>query len=227
MNNEYIFIKMIIADSSAIISLAMNCMSSIMNELDIDIVVTDSVYEEIVTYPMNTKRYALESMRIKKLFSDGIVTIKNPSNDLTDKILNNSNSIFQINGRSLKILHEAEAEALALAKELNADAFLIDERTTRLLLENPNDLKELLSYRNQKNIAINYKELESLRRLVPKIPIIRSTEVAAIAYEKGIITKNIGMTGTHVLEAVLCALKFSGCAISWDEINEYKRIISE
>src|SRR3989338_756671 len=216
---------MIVADSSSIISLAMNCMSRVIYDLDIDLVVTDRVYEEIVAHPINTKRYALESMRIKKLFSDGIATIKNPSKDLTDKILDNSNSIFKIDGRSLNILHAAEAGALALSRELNADAFLIDERTTRLLLENPNELSELLSYRNQKNIKIDYRGLESLRKLVPKIPIIRSTEIAAIAYEKGIIANNIGMTGTHVLEAVLCALKFSGCAISWDEINEYKKII--
>jgi len=62
--------KTIVADSSSIISLAVNCMSSVLAELSAKIVVTGGIYDEIVSRPITSKRYALESLRIRRLFSE-------------------------------------------------------------------------------------------------------------------------------------------------------------
>ena len=52
------------------------------------------------------------------------------------------------------------------------------------------------------------------------IKIIRSTELAYVAYKKGLLRYKNG----DVLGAVLYGLKFKGAAISGDEIEEIKKI---
>lgn len=217
---------MIVADSSSMISLGMNCMSQVLNSLGVHITVTPAIYDEIVTRPMGSKRYALEAIRIKKLFSEGVLSVEEADRSTTDSILKAANSIFGIRKKSLKIIHRGEAEALALIKGIGADAFLIDERTTRLLMEDPEGLRKLLGYRTRKDVKINQNMLESFRGIAPSVPIIRSVEIAARAYETGILGGQLCGDKDKILEAVLCALKFAGCAISWSEIEEYKRILS-
>ena len=116
--------RTIVADSSAIISLAINCMSSALGELGARILVTDEIYKEIILRPMGSKRYALESMRIKKLFSDGVVSIMNPEPLITQELLNISNSIYSVNKHPLRLIHEGEAGALALLAGIEASALL-------------------------------------------------------------------------------------------------------
>lgn len=216
---------MIVADSSSIISLAINCLSQVLNSLGIRVAVTKEVYDEIITYPINTKRFALESMRIKRLFSEGVVSVKDADTGITKEILDAANSIFRINNHYLRIIHKGEAEAVSLLRKIGAEALLIDERTMRLLIENPGQLREVLSYQNGQDIGINHSNLNIFRSMVPDISVIRSSEIAAIAYEKGILGEYIGSSGNDALKATLYALKFSGCAISWQEIDEYLKII--
>ncbi len=215
---------MIVADSSSMISLAINCLSPLLDALNIKITVTKGVYDEIITYTIHTKRFALESMRIKRLFSDGILSVKDADPKITDEILERANSIFMLNNHYLRIIHKGEAEAVSLLKEINANALLIDERTMRVLIENPERLRDVLSYQNNHNIGINHRNLELFKGIIPGISVIRSSEIAAIAYERGIFNNYLGSNGKDVLEAVLYALKFSGCAISWQEIEEYLEI---
>lgn len=216
---------MIVADSSSIISLAINCMSQVLNLLGVKIAVTKGVYDEVVTHPIHTKRFALESMRIKRLFSEGIVSVRDADQEITGEILERANSIFELNGRYLRIIHNGEAEAVSLSKDINAEALLIDERTMRLLIENPEQLRNVLSRQNNQNIDINHRNLELFGNIIPRFSIIRSAEIAAIAYEKGILNKDIGSDSKDVLEAALYALKFSGCSISSQEIDEYLRVL--
>lgn len=212
---------MIVADSSSIISLAINCLSPVLNSLGVKIAVTKGVYDEIITHPIHMKRFALESMRIKRLFSEGVISVRDADPKITGEILDRANSIFELSNHYLRIIHKGEAEAISLLKEINANALLIDERTMRLLIENPEQLRDVLSRQNNQNISINHRNLELFSSIIPDVSIIRSAEIAAIAYEKGILNNYIGSNGKDVLEATLYALKFSGCAISWQEIDEY------
>lgn len=215
----------IAADSSSMISLAINCMSNVLRDLNAKVVVSEGVYDEIITHPINTKHFALEAMRIRKLFSEGVVSVEKPDSHLTHRILDLSNSVYSFRGYSMKIIHEGEAEALSLAKAMGADALLVDERTTRLLIEDPEELGKVLSSRNQKEVRMDYGKLQALEKIVSGVSVIRSSEIAAVAYENGILEKYLGKEDHKVLEAVLCALKFSGCSISWDEISEYMRAV--
>lgn len=217
--------KTVVADSSSIISLAMNCMSSALVEMGVKILVTDEIYEEIILRPQNSKRYALESMRIKKLFSEGVISVMNPEPLITREIMDLSNSIYSIRNHPLRLIHKGEAAALALISGIEADGLLIDERTTRLLIEDAETLRRVLSDQMRRSVEIDEKKLAAFRDILPDIRIIRSSEVAAVAYEKGIIGRNLGNNGKEALMATLYALKFSGCAISWNEIDEYLSIM--
>ncbi len=216
---------MIVADSSAIISLAINCMSSALGELNASIVVTPSVYNEVITQPLTTKRFALEAMRIGKLFDKKIISVKEVDRKAANEILDAVNSVFEVRGRPLNIIHRGEADAVTLARDVKADALLIDERTTRLLIEDIQEVKNTLSFRTGKKIEVNRKKFDELGRMLPQIPVIRSAEIAAIAYEKGVLDKQLEAGRGNPLDAALCALKFSGCSISWEEIEEYTRLI--
>lgn len=218
---------MISADSSAIISLSMNCMSTVLNELKKEIVIPPGVYTEVVSRPMGSKRFALGSMRINKLFDDKIVSIRKPDSDLTQKILDGFNSAYLVKKQPIKIIHEGEAEALALTKSHDVEALLIDERTTRLLMEDPQQLRKLLGRQNNQNVQLDLERINDVKGMLPTVPIIRSAEIAAVAYEKGILSKYLSEGEGNIIEAVLCALKFSGCAITWGEIDEYRNTLGK
>jgi predicted nucleic acid-binding protein len=216
--------KTVVADSSSIISLALNCMSSALLEMGVKILVTDEIYEEIILRPMGSKRYALESMRIKKLFSEGVISIQNPEPLITREIMELSNSIYRVKNHPLHLIHKGEAAALALIAGIEADALLIDERTTRLLIEDAEALRNVLTDQLGRHVDMDHQKLAAFNDIIPDIRIIRSSEVAAVAYEKGILSRNLGNPGKEALMATLYALKFSGCAISWQEIDEYMSI---
>lgn len=217
--------KTLVADSSSIISLAINCMSSTLAELGVKILVTDEIYEEMILRPQDSKRYALESMRIKKLFSDGVISVVNPEPLITEEVMRLSNSVYRIRNHPLHLVHRGEAAALALLSGVEADALLIDERTTRMLIEDPETLRGVLSEQLGRRVDMDSRSLAALRDMLPSVRIIRSCEVAAIAYEKGILGRNLGSSGKDALMATLYALKFSGCAISWREIEEYMSLV--
>ena len=213
--------KPIVADSSAIISLAVNCMSSVLAELSAKIVVTGGIYDEIVSRPITSKRYALESLRIRRLFSEGVISVRDPVAGATSDILGISNSIYRVKKHPLRLIHEGEAEALAVMREVGSDVLLIDERTTRMIIENAEQLRQILSQQINRRVDMDYEMLMSFKDLVGDVQVIRSSEVAAVAYEKGLLQKSLGTDGKEALAAMLYALKFSGCAIAWREIEEY------
>lgn len=216
---------MISADSSALISLSMNCMSPVLRELGVGIVVPPGVYAEVVSKPIVSRRFALGSMRLNKLLEDKVVSVRKPDGDLTERILDGFNSSYLVNNRPLRILHRGEAEALSLTRSRDVEALLVDERTTRLLMEDPEQLRRLLSRQNNQNVRLDARRIEDTRRMIPKVTVIRSSEVAAVAYERGVLSKYLSEGEGNLLEAVLCALKFSGCSITWGEIEDYKNTV--
>ncbi len=214
---------MIVVDSGSIISLAMNCLCPVLGMMGRKFVITPKVYHEIIERPSESRRFALESLRIAMLVANGVVQVRQPTNRLAERILDIANQTYEIRGRPMTIIHHAEAEVIGLAQEIGAAAIMMDERTTRLLMEDPMDLRELLSHRNAADVRVNKKRLDALRDVLPKIPVIRSAEIIAVAYEKGFLTQLYGIDDKKVLDSALSALKYSGCAITWEEIDEYLR----
>ena len=90
----------------------------------------------------------------------------------------------------------------------------MDERTTRLLIENPKSLKKLMEYRL--HISVEMRKTPNFEDVI----FLRSTELIYVAWKKGLVQ----IKDKGVLDAMLYALKYKGAAISSDEIEEIKRL---
>ena len=127
----------------------------------------------------------------------------------------------------MRIVHYADVSSLAAASILNSDAVVIDERTTRLLVENPRRLIEILKNKLHTPIEVNEKNLKEFQSLTKNIKIIRSVELVTIAYEKGLLNKyilHIPNPKQTLLESILWGVKLNGCAVSEKEINQIMKL---
>ncbi len=225
--NAFIF------DSSSVISMASNCLLATLKLLhenfNVNFYFGKRVVEETVNQALSSKRYKLEGFRILEMIKNGVFIIA-PITELNlriDEFLRLSNKIFFARGTFIKIIHKGEAESVILAKEFNCP-LVIDEKTTRQLIENPYNLRDLLQKRLHTQVNINQNNLNKCKDIYNGIRIVRSTEIAAFAFEKGYFksfeSKNklaIHNSRKMVLEALLWGLKLNGCSISENEIDDY------
>lgn len=223
--------KAIIFDSGVLISFSMNGMTEIIKNLkkvfNGKFLITSEIKGEVIDVPLKIKKFELEALKIKKLLDDGILEmssslgIKDSEIEKADnELLNLANSTFIGKDRDIHILDHGEASCLALSKILTEkgieNLIAVDERTTRLLAEKPENLKNIFEERMNTKIIIKKQNLEFFR----DFRIIRSTELAYVAYKRGLVD----LKGESVLDALLYSLKFKGAAISGDEIEEMKRL---
>lgn len=219
--------KALIFDSSAIISLALNDLLFILKPLKNifggEFYITEQIKYELIDYSLTIKKFKLEALMIKKLIDEGIIKIKSDSfiEKQTKMFLNIANNTFKVNGEGIKIIHEGEASCLSLYNFLPTEkkAIVTDERTMRMLCENPKNLHKLLEKKNHRSIQAN----EMNYNFFKKFKIIRSAELAYIAYKHSIIS--LPIKSKEAIEAILYALKYKGCAISHNEILEAKNLI--
>lgn len=219
--------KKIVFDASSIISLSekcfMNIMGKIVEQKKAEFFMPESVFFETVTHPMKIRRFELNAFRIQSAINNHWFTTIKPSKD-TIQIVNSTMKLAQnicyADGQPIQIIHKGELEALALVKEMNADALIIDERTTRMLLEEPQNLRSLLEFRHKKKITFDEEKLFEFRKQFGGTRIFRSSELLALAYEKDCFGKELEHTPSS-LKAALYSVKYAGCAITENEINEY------
>jgi len=93
---------------------------------------------------------------------------------------------------------------------------VIDERTTRMLSEKPQNLKKLLQKKLHVRVDIKKENLKQFKGF----KIVRSCELIYIAYKNNLVR----MKDKRVLDALLYALKYKGCAISTEEIESIKKL---
>jgi predicted nucleic acid-binding protein len=232
--------KTIIFDSGPIISLALNNLLWILKELKKEyngvFLIPESVKTELIDKPFLTKKYKFEALQVMREIYNGTINIVKSSiiKEQTNKILNIANRTFKAQNSFIQIVQEGEIEAISAYRHLNAEALVIDERTTRMLIEEPHQLKKLMESRLHTNIELDKENFTKLKNILSGIKVIRSTEIATIAYEKKILNTLIVPEEERVyrdlkielLESILWGLKLSGCSISEDEINKILRIES-
>ncbi len=223
--------KAIIFDAGTLITLAMNGLLPELKDLkkifNGKFLITDEVKKEVIDRPINTKRFELEALKLQDMLNKKILEL--PSSlgikpreisDNTDKYLQIANSTFSANGNNIKIVDLGEISCLALSKVLNdrkiKNVIAADERTIRVLSEKPDNLKSLFQKKLKTRIKANPKNYDYFK----EFKFIRSAEIVYVAYKKGVIK----LTGPLVLDALLYAVKYKGCAISGDEIREIERI---
>ncbi len=224
--------KSLAMDSSSIISLAVNNLLWILEPLKKkfqgEFYITDSVKQEVITKPLASKRFKLEALTIKEILEENTLSLYQ-STELRQeslKLLAIANNIFKSKNDYIKILDLAEVECLALAIILNSNALIVDERTIRLLVEDPYKLSKLLKKKLGKDIKVDTKKLKEFNSRISKINILRSSELIIAAYELKILDKYITNKGFHpelkkdLLDGALWAVKLHGCSITDDEIEE-------
>ena len=224
--------KAIIFDSGTLISFSMNGVTDILEKLkgifDGKFIITSDVKREVIDRPLQIKKFSLEALKIKNLLDKKVIEMPDSIGlnekevyRKTEDMLRIANSTYQDKKRDIHIIDSGEASCLAVSKMLNEKGYdtviAVDERTTRMLGEKPENLAKLLEKRLHVKInpsASSYKIFKGLR-------FIRSAELVYVAYKKGLVDLKNG----DVLDALLYAMKFKGCAISGDEIREIERMI--
>lgn len=224
--------KAIIFDSGTLISFSMNGLTDEIRKLKSifkgKFLITNDVKKEIIDKPLTIKRFELEGLKLKQLLSEGVLEMPSSlgikDNEIakkSDKILGMANSIFVgKDGKDIHIIDTGETSCLALSNILTEkkikNVIALDERTTRMLVENPESLRNYLEKKLHVRITAEKKDFEFCKQF----KIIRSTELIYVAYKKGLIN----IKGEKVLDALLYAMKFKGAAISEDEIREIKKL---
>ena len=220
--------KTLVFDASTIISLAMNNFLWILKPLKEkykgEFYITQEVKEEIIDVPIKIKKFKLEAIQIQEIIDKGIIKIY-PEHLLNkeEELKSIVNQIFFVKDQYMSIIDRGELSALVLAKEINADAVVIDERTTRLIIENPELLANIFRNKLHTKVKVNENNLKQFWKEYSNIKIFRSTELSIIAYELGILDKYTNsnvINKKEMLEAIIWGMRFKGCSISDDEINE-------
>lgn len=223
--------KVLIFDSSSLISLSMNGLLPELKRLkehfNGKFIITKDVKYEVVDRPLKIKRFEFEALRAKSFIEEKVLGLpdclevrEEEINMKTSEIMDLANSMFVGRGKNVNMIHKGEASCLGLAKILDKkgieNVLCIDERTMRMLIEKPENLQKLLS----KKLHINVRLKQSNFKFFKGFKVIRSCELIYIAFKK----KLFRWKSSNILDAVLWALKFKGCAVSRDEIEKIKKI---
>jgi len=225
--------KSLVFDTGPIISLATNnllwVLEPLKNRFKGSFLITPGVKYELIDRPLKTKKFKFEALQVLQVIHKGIIevmndrTIKKKAHQLSDI----ANRIFYAHNHSITIVHLGEIGGIVAALHLNAPAFVIDERTTRLLIENPKKLTDILRHKLHTKISVHQRNLKLLLSKVKGIRLLRSFELVIIAYELGLLDKyllKIPSPKRTLIEAILWGVKLNGCAVSQKEINQVVKL---
>ena len=210
-------------DSSALISMSLTGTLPLLEKLKKDykgkFLIPASIKLEIVDNALRTQRFKLGGYKLKRLIDNKTLEVLDESAYKTDiqRLSSLANSTFSARGKDIKIIHPGEIALLVIAhKGSEDDAVVVDERTTRLLVEAPEEIAKLLGRKLHTHISVDENKLASLKKEMTSVAILRSVDLCLAAYLKGHVEGEVDM-----FDGLLWALKFAGCAISGKEIKEY------
>ena len=225
--------KVIVFDTGPIISLTTNNLLGLLTNLKEhytgSFYITNSIRKELIERPLDTKKFKFEALQVLRCIHADVLEVFD-SKELRKKtfhLLDLANKCFSCRGEFIQIVHFAEISGIAAAILNNAEAFVVDERNTRLLIEDPMRLKDILSKKLHVSINVNKKDLNEFRDITKGIKLIRSVELVSVAYELGLLDKylvNVPNPKKTLLEAVLWGVKLNGCSVSDREIEEIVRM---
>ena len=223
--------KYLIFDAGPIISLTLNGMLPIIEKLkevfDGEFILTPQVKHEVVDHPMKIKKFKLEAIQVSDMIERGIFKMSTDivSDNKLDKeikrLIKITNGVLRTSqtGEKINIIHDGEAACLAFANLCGCDnVIVIDERTTRMLTEAPENLEKMMEKKLHTTLDAQLSLLDELKNF----KFIRSPELLFIAYKKNLIPIK---KSKDLLDALLYGVKFKGAAISSREIEEMKKLV--
>ncbi len=214
--------KSIVFDSGPLISLTMNNLLWLLEPLKSafkgEFFMPEAVKMELVDEPLQTKKFKFEALQIQELISKGALKVLEDSETKNEtlSLLGIANSCFSARGQNLALVHYGEVASVVAALQLNSSALVMDERVTRELIEHPQHLAGIMEKKLQTRVNADSSRLAELKKRTGSINIMRSTEIAAVAFEKGLLDRFASQPEQRrtVLESVLWGLKLDGCAIN-------------
>lgn len=222
--------RSLVFDTSSIISIAtnnlLNSLEPLKKQFAGEFYVSETVHKEVVDNPLNSRRFKLEALMIQELFDRGVIKIyDDPSvREYSLKLLEMLNNTFSTRKKYIKIVDLAEVESLVLANKLQSQAYVVDERTMRLAVENPTAIAEILKNKIHESVKINYENVYQIKKEFFNMPILRSTELMLIGYKIGLFNDYMGKNKKEeheFLDGLLWALKLHGCSITDKEIDDF------
>jgi hypothetical protein len=227
--------KSMVFDSSAIISIVTNdllwSMSKLKEKFKGQFYIPEGIKEELIIKPLGSKRYKLEAMQVLSEVNKGTLEVySNPRViERGKQLADRANNLIKARGNWITLVNQNDMECLALTEYLNSDALVIDERTVRLLVEDPGSLIKLFERKIHTKVEINKDNLNFFKEEFKKINVIRSAELMSVAFELGILDDYAKQNGVKIdninlkeslIEGLLWGLKLRGCAISEEEIDD-------
>lgn len=220
--------KYLIFDAGPLINFSMNGLNFLLEKLKKEFqgefLITKEVKREIIDVPLEIKKYELKALRLQDLFRKNIIKHADLSEQeinelrlIRDRLMQIANTTFRTDRGPLNLIEKGEAAALALSVLLRKKTkinipIVVDERTARMLVENPDNLKKYFERKFNTSVQVNRKNYSEFSNF----KILRSTELAYVGYKKNLLD----IKDPRALEAMLYALKFHGCSITEQEINE-------
>lgn len=217
----------IVCDSSSLISFSDTCNIDVLRFLKqkgARFFVPPGVNFEIIKNPLHIRRYQFSAVRLKKILDDGVLELASPESLLqkTADFLDASNNLFFARDKFLPLVQQGEAECVAAYREVGAKALLVDEKTTRLLIENPVRLYEILQEEYAGKIRMNDENLKRIRDITRGMSVVRSCDVLAAASRRGFFD---GFQDKALaVNAAIYSLKESGCGLSNQELEQYEKM---
>ncbi|MBN2881556.1 hypothetical protein JXM83_05910 [Candidatus Woesearchaeota archaeon] len=226
--------KVLVFDTGPIISLASNNLLWILPELKEKFggrfVITPKVKEELIDKPLKSKKFRFEAVQLLPLLANGVIEVyeSKGATSLSTELLNLANTSYEAKNNWIKIVHPAEIEVLCAALELHAQAVVIDETATRYLIEDPSKLLNRLERKLHSKMILNKEHLNSLKIHFKNLKVIRSFELAIVAYDAGLFSKYLNEDSKKydpnlkhdLLSGVLWALKLNGCSVKTEDIED-------
>jgi hypothetical protein len=221
-------VKALFFDAGPIITLVMSRMVWLLPKLKEKyggkFYITPSVKTELIERPLKIKRFEFEALQVMRLIEDKVIEVyDNVPIAKSKQLLGLANSSFKIKNKTMDIIQAGEIESVASAIEMGADGIVMDERTLRLLIENGNELEKLLEYRFKRDVISNYDKIKQFSQEVKNVKIIRSIELVSVAFKLGLLNSfqpKIAKGKEKLVDAILWATKYNGCAVTGDEIME-------
>ncbi len=217
-------------DSGPIITLVMSRLAWILPEIKKKFngrfLLTPSVKRELVERPLQVRRFQFEALEVEKLIRDGVFEVYQeiPKEKIKELIVL-ANSSFKSDKKTLDVVQEGEIASLVCALETNAAAVVIDERTIRLFIEGREQMKSLLERRFKRKVLTEENQMRNFSEKFKKINIIRSVELIGVAFKMGLLNDYLSQGKSCLLNAVLWAAKYNGCAVTEHEIEELKNYL--
>jgi len=226
--------KCLMFDTGPIINLTLNNLLWVLRDLNKDFngsfYITPAVKAELIDKPLMSKKFGFEALQLIRTVRKGYLNVLK-DDSLHERVLhlmNLSNNIYSSYNRPIQILQYAEIESLVAAIKYKAQALVVDERTLRIIIEQPDALASLLKHKLHTNVKVDKQNLREFNYEVGKLRLIRSVELVTVAYEKGLLDLYVPSEMPNgrrkLLDSLLWAFKLNGCAVTRREIDEIIRI---